>query len=117
MMKRLLISLLLTSCISTTTISEDYEDRWHSDRLPFGPLADEATLILSEGNADVVVDGQDMGGGEYEVMENVAVFGWGIDIHGVNVLFLDATMMNDKLMLRWKPSDFYYPYTSVFERE
>lgn len=116
MMKRLAALLLLTSCVATTEIS-DYEGRWHSDRLPFGPLADESTLILSEGNADVVVDGQYKGGGEYEAMENVAVFGWGIYIHGVDVLFLDATMMNDKLMLRWKPSDFYYPYTSVFERE
>lgn len=116
MMKRLSFLLLLTSCITSTEIS-DYEGRWHSDCLPFGPLAIEAVIEMDGHDAIVEVDGQDMGGGEYEVMENVAVFGWGIDIHGVNVLFLDATMMNDKLMLRWKPSDFYYPYTSVFERE
>lgn len=117
MMKRLSILLLLTSCISTTEVSEGYEGRWHSDSLPFGDLAADAVIELTDGETFVEVDGEYKGGGHYVITEDVAVFGWSIDLCGEDILFLDAMLTDEVLFVRWKPIEYWYPYTSGFERK
>lgn len=117
MMKRLAALLLLTSCISTTEVSEGYEGRWHSSCLPFGDLATEAVIELHDGYTYVELDGEYKGGGHYVITEDVAVFGWSIDLCGENILFLDAMLTDEVLFVRWKPIEYWYPYTSGFERE
>lgn len=113
---KLAILLLLTSCITTTEVSESYEGRWHSDRLPFGDLASEAVIELADGETRVEVDGEYKGGGHYTIVEDVAVFGWSIDLCGEDILFLDAMLTDEVLFVRWKPIEYWYPYTSGFEK-
>ena len=117
MMKKLAALLLLTSCISTTEVSDDYEGRWHSDRLPFGSLAAEVVIEMDGHDAIVEVDGEMVGSGGYTLIEGNAVFGWELDIHGEEILFLDASCKDEVLFVRWKPSGFWYPYTSGFNRQ
>lgn len=115
-MKRLIALLLLTSCISTTEVSESFEGRWHSDRLPFGDLASEAVIELADGETRVEVDGEYKGGGHYTLADDVAVFGWSIDLCGEDILFLDAILTDEVLFVRWKPIEYWYPYTSGFKK-
>lgn len=116
-MRKLIALILLTSCISTTEVKESYEGRWHSDRLPFGDLATDAVIELTDGETFVEVDGEYKGGGHYVITEDVAVFGWSIDLSGENILFLDAMLTDEILFVRWKPIEYWYPYTSGFERK
>ena len=117
MMKKLAALLLLTSCIATTEVREDYEGRWLSDYLPFGNLASEVVIDMHDGHTDVEVDHEHVGGGHYTVTEDGAVFGWTLDIHGTDILFLDASRKGEVLFVRWKPTNFWYPYTSAFNQE
>ena len=115
-MKRLILLLLFTSCI-TTGVSESYEGRWHSNHLPFGPLATEAVIEMGRHGVVVEVDGDMVGSGKYTIIEGNAIFGWELDIHGEEILFLDASCKGEVLFVRWKSSSFWYPYTSGFNRQ
>ena len=107
-MKKLTALFLLTSCITTTEVSESYEGRWHSDRLPFGDLASEAVIELADGETRVEVDGEYKGGGHYTIVEDVAVFGWNIDLYGENILFLDAMLTDEVLFVHGNKIGKYY---------
>lgn len=117
MMKRLAALLLLTSCISTTEVREDYEGRWHSDYLPFGNLASEVVIDMHDGHTDVEVDHEHAGGGDYFITEDGVVFGWSIEVAGIEMQFLDAFVSHDEMLLRWKPYHFLYPYTTKYDRD
>ena len=116
-MRKLIALILLTSCITTTEVKESYEGRWHSSCLPFGDLATEAVIELHDGYTYVELDGEYKGGGHYTLSNDVAVFGWHIFLRGEDILFLDAMLTDEVLFVRWKPIEYWYPYTSGFERE
>lgn len=115
MMKRLLLLLMLTSCISTTTVDE-FEGSWLCDLLPFGSVESTMVMDFSDGMVEVFIDEERVAHDEYHMANGIAVMGWDVEIEGIGILFLDATISGNDLMLRWKPSDFYYPYTTCLRR-
>jgi hypothetical protein len=115
-MKLLLSLLFLTSCINTAT-TDEYEGSWRCDLLPFGSVESEMVMGFSDGMVEVFMDEERVAHDEYHMVNGIAVMGWNAEIEGIEVLFLDATVSGNNLMLRWKPSDFYYPYTTCFRKE
>jgi cell division protein FtsB len=50
--------------------------------------------------------------------KDVMVLGWSVEWYGIDFQLLDATLASEEdMLLRWKPSDFWYPYTTVYKRE
>lgn len=115
-MKLLLSLLFLTSCINTAT-TDEYEGSWRCGLLPFGSVESEMVMDFSDGMVEVFMDEERVAHDEYHMVNGIAVMGWDAEIEGIDVLFLDATVSGNNLMLRWKPSDFYYPYTTCFRKE
>lgn len=100
-----------------TTTYDDIKGTWHSSQASFGGFAEEVVLDIGRENVVVTADGEYKGGGHYTIAEDVAVFGWSIDLCGEDILFLDAMLTDKVLFVRWKPIEYWYPYTSGFERE
>lgn len=103
--------------MTETHYRDNFEGRWHSDHLPLGDLANEMTLDIADGKVDVVIDDNPVGGGDYHLDKDVMVLGWSVEWYGIDFQLLDATLASeDDMLLRWKPSDFWYPYTTVYKR-
>ena len=112
----LLLLLLVSSCVATDiSYTDDFKGEWICDQLPIGNFADTIMLYVDDDMTVVIDDIVYMK--NYRINNYTLVCGWTIEINGVEFLFLDATLSsNDELLLRWKPVDFYYPYTTVFKR-
>lgn len=116
--KRLLMLLslfALASCVNTALIDE-YEGSWRCDLLPFGSAESTMVMDFSDGMVEVFIDEERVAHDEYHMANGIAVMGWDAEIEGIDILFLDATINGNSLMLRWKPTDFYYPYTTCLRR-
>ena len=63
------------------------------------------------------MDHECKGTNSYVVSDGQMLMGWSVEMHGANVVFYDATpTIDDQLLVRWKPIDYYYNFTSIFER-
>ena len=112
----MLMLLLLASCVSTTTHYDGFEGSWHSSQDTFGPFADEVELSIDNTSVSVYVDHEYKGTKSYVVSEGQMLMGWSVEMRGTDVIFYDATKTIDSDMLvRWKPIDYYYSFTSLFE--
>ena len=113
-MKRLLLLLLLASC--TTIEYTDLRGEWHSTDA-FLPFAECVTLDITESEVAVIADNEEVGRGGYTIDRGQAVMGWSVEMHSIPIVLYDATMTaDDRLLLRWKPIDYYYNFTTQFER-
>lgn len=112
----LLLLFLISSCVATdVSYMDDFKGEWICDQLPIGNLVDTMVLYIDDDMTVVVDDIVYIE--DYRINNYTLVCGWIIEIDGVEFLFLDATVTsNDELLLRWKPIDFYYPYTTTFKR-
>ena len=108
---------LLFSCVSITHY-DDIKGTWHSSQASFGGFAEEIILDIGSESVIVTADGVHKGEGSYRMVRGQAIMGWAVNLRGYDIVFYDATLTtDDKLILRWKPIDFYYNFTSIFDRE
>ena len=117
-LKSLVSLLLLTSCISTTTYDYDFEGSWHSCQDTFKPFTNEVELSIDNTSVSVYVDHSYKGTKDYTESNGQLLMGWSVDMRGVDIVFYDATItMDDEMLVRWKPIDYYYSFTGRFEKD
>ena len=106
---------LLSSC--TATEYTDIKGEWHSTTEAFSPFADFVVLDITDNEISVTVDNEEVGRGGYRIDRGQAIMGWSVEMHSIPIVLYDATMTADEhLLLRWKPLDYYYNFTGIFER-
>lgn len=116
-LKSLVSLLLLTSCISTTTYDYDFEGSWHSCQDTFKPFAESVELSIGSESVTLFIDEEYIGAHDYTVKDGQLVMGWSVHMGSADVVFYDATpTIDDHLLVRWKPIDYYYNLTAIFER-
>ena len=107
---------VVCSCISTTTTYYGFEGSWHSKQDTFKPFAKEVELDIDNTSVSVYVDHEYKGEVGYTTKDGQLIMGWSVDMHGRDIILYDATMTIDDMMLvRWKPIDYYYSFTGIFE--
>ena len=118
-MRHLLLTLFLAvSCVSTTTTYDDFEGTWHSCQDTFGPFASDVELTIDETSVSIYVDNEHKGVKDYTTKDGQLIMGWAVDMHGSEIIFYDATMsIDEKMLLRWKPIDYYYSFTGIFKND
>lgn len=116
-MRAYLLLPLLVSCVSTTTYYDGFEGSWHSCQDTFAPFANEVELDIDNTSVSVYVDSEFQGTKECVLNDGQLLMGWGVMMSGADIVFYDATQtIDDKMLVRWKPIDYYYSFTSVFEK-
>lgn len=112
----LILLFLLSSCVSTESLyRDDFQGEWLCDHLPMGDFVDTVVLNIDDNEMMIMID-DDVYMKDYRIIKNTMVLDWTINVRGVEFLFLDATLTSDnELLLRWKPIDFWYPYTTIFK--
>ena len=112
----LLLLSLISSCIVTDiSYIDDFKGNWECHQLPMGDCIDEMSLYIENDRIEVVID-DTVYIKDYIISNQILICGWTIKTEYVEILFLDMFLHNGNLILRWKPIDFYYPYTTVFKR-
>lgn len=116
---RVICALMLFCIVSCWEIDTHYRDEfegvWESEYLPLGDMAEAIVLDIHQDSADVIIDSKAIYSGSYNKDAGLMVMGWDIEWHGIDFLFLDARLASDdEMLLRWKPHDFWYPYTTRY---
>jgi hypothetical protein len=108
----------MTSCvIISTDYQDDFEGTWYSNQVPLGPLANEVILNIEDSKIDVIVDNYLAKTDYYRTYKDQVIIGWSFKLDGLDILLIDMKLTSeDDLLLRWKPDNMYYPYTSIFRR-
>ena len=116
-MKRLFISFLFLLASCTSIEYTDIHGEWHSATDAFLPFADSVVLDITGGEVTVFADNEEVGRGSYIIDKGQAIMGWSVELRSTPIVLYDATMTaDDRLLLRWKPIDYYYNFTSEFKR-
>lgn len=115
----LTLILLLTSCVTINKeYNENFKGSWCSVNESFEPLADEVVLHIAKDKVEVVIDGISRGVGRYYIREGQLIIGWSVQLDYWDIVLCDAALTYDNmLLLRWKPTGYYYSFTSVFGKE
>ena len=117
-MKGLAMLLLLSSCVSTATYYDGFKGSWHSSQDTFKPFADEVELEIDNTSVSVCIDHEYKGSKDYTMKEGQLIMGWSVETDGTAIVFYDATRTIDgRMLVRWKPIDYYYSFTGIFEEQ
>lgn len=118
MKRAFLLLLAISSCLRIDNhYYSDFRGEWFSTQESFGTYASEVFLRITEDSVDVFIDGEPIGKGTYYKSDGQLVMGWGVETNGMHIVFHDATLtIDNRLLLRWRPIEQFYAYTSVFEK-